>query len=187
VEVADVPSIVMHPDTSYTLPASGGGHVPEAVVITVGEVVYTLTAQNPVYIEPAHLASVQAQLTSIFGTLANAPVCTLVVTGGAAGSYSYQVVPFNDQGDDLPPTATSTAAGPTTLDATHYVTVNWTTIPNAKGYKVIRTAGGPSQGLIATLVGAVTFRDDNSEGAATVYTPSAANPANVGWYIQPSV
>jgi hypothetical protein len=178
----------MHPDTSYTLVPAGAGHVPEAVVITVAESTYTFTAQNPVYVDPAHLASVKAQLTSIFGTLAAAPTCSLVVTGGAAGAYSYQVIPFNDQGDDLPPTATSTAAGPTTLDATHYITINWTTIANCKGYRVVRTAGGPSQGLIATvLAGTLTFRDDNSEGAATVYTPSAANPANVGWYIQVEV
>jgi hypothetical protein len=176
-----VPSIVMHPDTSYTLPAAGGGHVPEAVPITVGECVYTLTAQNPVYIPNEHLASVQAQLTSMYGTLANAPICVVTPTGGAAGTYDYQVLGFNDQGDNLPPSSTHITTGPTTLDATHYNTITWTDIPNAKGYKVRRVTGGPSQGLIATVTpGVQTFRDDNSEGAATVYVPSSGNPANVG-------
>jgi hypothetical protein len=183
-----MPSLVMHPDTSYTLVPAGAGHVPEAVVITVAESTYTFTAQNPVYVDPAHLASVKAQLTSIFGTLPTPAAPAVAPTGGAAGSQTYAVVAFNDQGDTPQSAPTNTAVGPTTLDATHYNTVNWSAVANAKGYKVIRTAGGPSQGLIATvLAGTLTFRDDNSEGAATVYTPSAANPANVGWYIQTEV
>jgi len=178
-----MPSLVLHPDTSYA-----PGRVPEALEIRVNDgQVYTLTPMVPVFIDSAHLAVVQVAITTAGGTLAAAPVCTLVITGGAAGSYSYQVIPFNDQGDDAPPTATSTAAGPTTLDATHYIDVNWTGIgPNADGYKVRRVTGGVSQGLIATLgPSATTFRDNGV--AASVYSPAASNPANWGWRIQVEV
>jgi hypothetical protein len=125
------------------------------------------------------LAAFQSKVASTGGTLGAAPTCSLVITGGVAGAYSYQVVPYNDVGDDVPPTATSTAAGPTTLDATHYIDVNWTAVGGVTGYKIIRLTGGPSQGLIGVaLAGTLTFRDTGV--AAQAYTPSGANPANWG-------
>jgi hypothetical protein len=178
-----MPSLVLHVDTAF---AGNPGRVIEVLELRRPDRTYTLSPGVPTYIDPADLPAIQAAISSTGGSLANAPVCTLVITGGAAGSFSYQIVPFNDQGDDAPPTATSTAVGPTTLDGTHFIDVNWTGIANADGYKVRRVTGGPSQGLIATLgSSATTFRDNGA--AASVFSPSASNPANWGWRIQGEV
>ena len=152
---------------------------PEAIDLLLSEVVVTLAPGVVSDIPKELIAKAQALIASKGGTLAVAPVCSLVVTGGAAGAYSYQVIPYNDVGDDLPPTATSTAVGPTTLDGTHFIDINWTAIANVTGYKVRRVTGGLSQGLIATVpAGTLTFRDNGV--AAQAYTPSGANPANWG-------
>jgi hypothetical protein len=125
------------------------------------------------------LAALQARVAALGGTLGAAPTCSLVITGGAAGAYSYQTIPYNDNGDDLPPAATSTAVGPTTLDGTHFIDVNWTAVSGVTGYKIRRVTGGPSQGLIGVAApGQLTFRDNGV--AASVYTPSGANPNNWG-------
>jgi hypothetical protein len=152
---------------------------PETLQVQAAENIYTLMPGIVQDVPKEHLASIQTQVTSKGGTLAAAPTCSLVITGGAAGSYSYQVIPYNDNGDDIPPTATSSAVGPTTLDGTHFIDVNWTAVPFVTGYRVRRVTGGPSQGLIATvLAGTLTFRDNSI--AAQAYTPSGANPPNWG-------
>jgi hypothetical protein len=165
--------------SAITFKPSTKAIIPEALQVQAAENVYTLMAGIVQDVPKEHLAPIQTQITSKGGTLAAAPTCSLVITGGAAGSYSFQVIPYNDNGDDIPPTATSTAVGPTTLDGTHFIDVNWTPIAYSSGYKVRRVTGGPSQGLIATLgASSLTFRDNGV--AAQAYTPSGANPPNWG-------
>ena len=47
------------------------------------------------------------------GTMGTGPTCTVTPTGGAAGSYSYMVIPFNYNGDKFAPAITSITTGPT--------------------------------------------------------------------------
>jgi hypothetical protein len=160
-----VASIIWHPDTAL------GAR--EALEVRCGEVIYTLFPGVAQDIPQEHLSRVQDAIGLAAPTegLPTPAAPTVTPTGGAAGSQTYTVVAFNDQGDSLQSAATNTAVGPTTLDATHYNTVSWTAVPGADGYKVIRTVGGPSQGLIFTVGSAtLSVRDDNSEGAAVGYS-----------------
>lgn len=170
-------SVVFHPDTSL----AGRG----VLEVRIKENIYTLEPGVPQDIPQEHFAAVQtAILAAGPGPLiANAPVCVVTPTGGAAGTYDYHVAPFNDQGDDLPHATTHITNGPTTLDVTHFNTITWVDVAptGVKGYHIVRTAGGTTQGLIASIApGVQTFKDDNSEGAATAYVPAGANPATFG-------
>lgn len=80
-----------------------------------------------------------------------APTVAPTPTGGKT-SYSYVVVAFNSNGDTPESPTGSTSTGPKTLDATDYNTVSWGAMGgSAAGVRVIRTAGGTAQGLIATI------------------------------------
>ena len=111
---------------------------------------------------------------------------TIAVTGGAGGSYTYQVVATGVPGGVAPGTTASTAAGPTTLSVTAYNTVSWAAVPNATGYLVYRTAGGSTQGKIAA-VGDTTYSvvDNGLIGDGT--TPPVANTTGcfIGTLIEP--
>lgn len=80
-----------------------------------------------------------------------APTVTSTPSGGRT-AYSYAVVAFNSLGDLPQSPVGSTSRGPATLDATHYNTVSWGAMGGTvSGVRVIRTAGGASQGVIATI------------------------------------
>lgn len=125
-----------------------------------------------------HLAAVTAALQTSTGTLAAPAQPALAVTGGAAGAFTYYVVGVNANGDTLPSPVRSTAVGPTTLDPTHYNDISWTplTDPSVTGYRVIRSAGGLTQGAIGGLLGAgvSTLRDNGL--VAQAYVPAGAAP-----------
>jgi hypothetical protein len=123
-------------------------------------------------------AGVLAAIQATGATLVS-PVCVVTPTGGAAGSQSYEVVATNASGDTLPPTATNTAAGPTTLDATHYNTITWVSPAGATFMKIIRTVGGAAQGIIATVAASQVSLVDNGL-VASVYTPAGASVTTVG-------
>jgi hypothetical protein len=103
-------------------------------------------------------------------------------TTGAA-TYTYEVAAYDNNGDTLPSATTSISNGNASLAGPNGNVITWTapvTLAGAVvGYKVIRTVGGPSQGLIATVLATspLTFTDNG--GAATVYTPSVAAPGQV--------
>jgi hypothetical protein len=105
-------------------------------------------------------------------------------TGGAAAvvgtpastTYTYTWVAFCSTGDSIPGTAITTATGPATLSATNYVTITApAAVPGAVGYRLIRTAGGAAQGLIATFYGLPPTVSDTGL-VATAYTAAIANP-----------
>lgn len=111
---------------------------------------------------PATFAQRVAALEqALSGNLIPPPIATLVVTGGAAGTYSYVVVakypPMN-----VPSGVATTTTGPTALSAASFNTISWTAAPAvAEGniipvYDVYRTAGGGTQGRIAVNISAVT-------------------------------
>lgn len=126
-------------------------------------------------------ATATGVITTASGTMAAGVACTLAVVGTAASaSYSYQVAAFDSNGDQVPAAATSITTGPTTLTATNYIAVTHVgNVVGAVGYKIIRTAGGSSQGLIGTVWGqqpsGFTFNDTGL--AATAYTAATSAPA----------
>lgn len=105
---------------------------------------------------------------------------TVTPTGGATTNYTYYVVAVNAHGDSLPGATTSITTGPTTLDATHFNTVGWAAVPGASSYKIIRSVGGPSQGLITTVTannpntGTYSYQDQGAAGS--VYTQATSAP-----------
>lgn len=155
-------------------PSGGGG----PIVVRQSGLDYTFMPGVPRHVPIQHLASLKATLQALQGNMVS-PTPTVTPTNGAAATQSYQVVAYNGNGDTLPSATVTTAVGPTTLDGTHYNTVAWGAAPGASGYKVIRTAGGPSQGLIATLTGPILSIVDNGL-AGTTYTPAGSAVGQVG-------
>jgi hypothetical protein len=137
---------------------------------------YTFVPGVPRDVPNERRAALTTALQAIEGNLVS-PTPTVTPTGGAAATQSYQVVALNANGDTLPSATVTTNAGPTTLSGTNYNTIAWTTVTGATGYKVVRTAGGPSQGLIATLGATATSYQDQG-AAGTAYTP-AGSPVGV--------
>lgn len=112
-----------------------------------------------------------AQNTILHGALTS-PVnaaFTTATTGGtlADGTYSYRVSALDGRGGEtLASTATTQA---TSGGGTSTVTVNWTKVTGATGYKVFGRIGGSEQ-LLATLGDVATWTDTGS------VSPSGALP-----------
>ncbi|MDE2469292.1 MAG: hypothetical protein KGL35_11250, partial [Bradyrhizobium sp.] len=101
------------------------------------------------------------------GTQIAAPAApTLASTTGtlAAATYTYTVTATNAQGETIASTSTSI-----TLAATGGVTVSWTAVAGASGYRVYGRISG-SLGLLASVSG-LTYTDSGSA------TPGIASPA----------
>jgi len=100
------------------------------------------------------------------GTQINAPAApTLAATTGTltAATYTYAVTAYNAQGETLASTTTSLA-----LASTGGVTVTWTAVAGAVGYRVYGRTG--TRGKIADVTG-LTFTDSGS------VTPGVASPS----------
>ncbi|MDE1828581.1 MAG: DUF2460 domain-containing protein [Candidatus Micrarchaeota archaeon] len=100
------------------------------------------------------------------GTQISAPAApTLAATTGtlAATTYTYRVTAYNAQGETVASTST-----PITLASTGGVTVTWTAVAGAVGYRVYGRTG--TLGKIADVTG-LTFTDSGS------VTPGAAAPS----------
>ncbi len=101
------------------------------------------------------------------GTQINAPATpTLVSTTGtlAAATYTYAVTAYNAEGETLPSTAANI-----TLSATGGVTVNWTAVAGATGYRVYGRSG--TLGRLADVGNVLTYTDSGSA------TPGVASPS----------
>jgi len=105
-----------------------------------------------------------------------APTAATATTGGTlvAGTYAYRVTALNAVGESLPsPEVTQVVPNTTT---TNTVTVTWTAVTGATGYKVYGRAVG-AELLLATVGNVLTYTDT---GAAT---PAGAMPvANSSGY-----
>lgn len=97
------------------------------------------------------------------------PTITLATatTGGtlAASTYSYRVTATNDSGETLQ----SSAVIVTTTGSASTVTVSWSLITNATGYKVYGRVGG-SELLMATYSTAAWDTDPVGDGTITQWT-----------------
>ena len=118
------------------------------------------------------VAANQANLNELVVTALATPVnaaFSTSTTGGtlAAGTYYYRVAATDAQGTTLASSETSQV----TTGTTSTVTVNWTRVAGATGYKVYGRTAGAEQ-LIGTVSGSVlSFVDSGS------ITPSGALPA----------
>ncbi len=104
-------------------------------------------------------------------------------TGGVAGHYTYKIVGITALGNHTPASSgTAITNGPTTLDGTHYNTVDPTgnTDPGAAFYDVYRTAGGVTQGKIGRIPadGATTL--DDTALVADASTAPVTNTTGLG-------
>jgi hypothetical protein len=127
--------------------------------------------------------------TIFFGTAAYDLNATAVTTGGSlpAGDYYYVVTSIAGGESN----ATWSEAYVNTTGTTSTVTLTWSAVTGATGYKIYRgtTAGGPYSALVKT-VGAVTSTTDTG-AATTAATPPTTNTntANgkmtVSWASQP--
>lgn len=113
----------------------------------------------------------------------NAITPAAAITAGSSTAWS---IPARVR-DSMPSTTRNITNSATTTNNT----ITWTAVPGAVGYKIVRTAGGPSQGQIgyvqANHPSYLTFTDTNI--AATAYTPAGSQP-NLdgfwfdGWWIE---
>lgn len=111
---------------------------------------------------------------SKFAALAAPSGASIITTGGASTSYTYNVVAVDRNGYVTNSIVITTSSGPTTLDATHFNTLNWGTVVGAYRYDVYGNAINQAQ-----FLGSVTtnsFKDTGtprytSPGAGTLATP----------------
>jgi hypothetical protein len=83
-------------------------------------------------------------------------------TGGAAGTYTYKTVAVSPYGGTSAASAATTIGnGPTSLDATHYNTINVNYVYGATSIDVYRTAGGATQGKISSIPVTLTNEGGN--------------------------
>ena len=117
-----------------------------------------------------------AALTTVVGSVNVAPLSTptgLSVTPLTSGitTQTYKLVAVDSLGNT---TAASTAATTTTAAATPDNFLSWTPVVGAYEYQLYRTAGGSTQGLIATVNGSTySYVDNNATGNGA--TPPSSN------------
>jgi hypothetical protein len=106
-----------------------------------------------------------------------APTVTPVGTSGGT-SYSYTITALGaNGGETTASSAGSTASGNASLSSSNYNQIAWTSVSGAVSYKVYRTVGGASQGLIGTTK-ATTLSDTGI--AAGTSSPTANSSGFVG-------
>lgn len=101
-----------------------------------------------------------------------APKIVQVGTAGAT-SHSYVLVAVAGVGES-PSAVSITTTGNATLNGSNFNRLTWDLVPGATGYKVYRTVGGATVGLIATL-GASTKTLDDTGLAGNGATPVGSN------------
>jgi hypothetical protein len=94
------------------------------------------------------------------------PAAPSVANQGTPGmtSYSYKVVAITTANHTAASSAGTTTTGNATLNGTDFNRVTWTRIAGAQTYDVYRTAGGATQGLIATGIVNPTLDDTGLAG-----------------------
>src|SRR3990172_2891148 len=81
----------------------------------------------------------------------SAPTVTPTCSGTCATTYGYKVQAFSYIGHSVPSNETTTAVQAASLDSTHYNTITWTSVNGAREYKVYRTTGGATSGVISNI------------------------------------
>lgn len=101
-----------------------------------------------------------------------------------AGTYRYVLTAINAVGE----TTQSNEQTIVTTGSTSTVTVTWTAVPGATGYKLYKTAagGGPLTELLYKTVGAVTSDIDTSPGSPSGAFPTSNTASAPGVYAAPT-
>ncbi len=87
--------------------------------------------------------------------------------------YTYRLVATNATGHSPASGDGGTLVGVAPLSPDGYNRLTWTPVRRATGYQVYRTAGGPTQGLIATIGDYAMYDDGGAVGDGT--TPPTSN------------
>lgn len=128
-----------------------------------------------------------ATLRAVLNTPAlNTPGTPTVAPQGTAGttSYSYKIVATGTLMSTAAGAAGSTVTGNATLNGTNFNRVTWAAVTNATGYKVYRTVGGATQGLIQTIGSGQTLTlDDTGLTGDGVAAPSTTDESVLEGYI----
>ena len=119
-----------------------------------------------------HILETLALLTPV------SPLVGQVGTPGAA-SVTYKIVALNPTGHSDASQGGVTATANAVLNGTNFNRINWVRVPRATGYQVYRPAGGPSQGLIATLGDVATLDDTGLAGDGSI-APTINTSGTVG-------
>lgn len=156
-----------------------------------------LTAYSVASVSPGGEVSAQTVTTTgdisvnggkFIGTAASTPPTpTVTPTGGTgATAYSYAVVGVTADGRDTKEStvgSTSTGVAFGSLTQSVYNLVQWSAMSNVAGIRVIRTAGGTSQGQITTTLlppTATSFKDTGL--AASGYSAATSNPGGEAYF-----
>lgn len=150
-----------------------GSNATESLTAFVQAVLTNTTAPSG-----AAFAALVVQVNSTAVALTT-PGAITITHGGTAGStsYSYRVTALNAYGETLPGTLSTTASGNATLSGTNTNILNWTAVTGATAYRVYRTAGGATQGVIGTPT-SNTFTDTGLTGNGAV-VPTVASTSEI--------
>ncbi len=102
-----------------------------------------------------------------------APTVTPQGTTGAT-AYSYVIVALAQNGVSAASAAGSTATGNATLTASNSNRIAWVAVSGASAYRIYRTVGGATQGLIATAGNTTTLDDTGLTGDSSTAPATAA-------------
>lgn len=110
---------------------------------------------------------VQMTLAAPLTTPTGVTVTPFGTTG--ATTYTYRVTAINAYGESLGSIAASTATGNATLSGVNTNHISWSAVTGAAGYKIYRTVGGATTGVIAQVgSGTGTLVDTGLLGTGTV-------------------
>ncbi len=166
---------------------------PTLLQVLVGENIYTTESGVVADFQNEIAGAILAKFRNALGAVPTPAAPTVAQIPGAViglTTYSYAVVAFAASGnfaamaDTLQSPAGTIATGNAALSGANGNRITFTTPTmnypaTVVGFKVIRTAGGPSQGLVGTVYAGNPLRFDDTGQAATAYTQAGSNPTVV--------
>lgn len=123
----------------------------------------------------------QARVRLIESLALVTPGSPLVSPQGTPGvaSIIYKIVATNTTGHSDASQNGSTTTGAATLNGTNFNRLTWTAVPQATGYKVYRSHGGATVGLIATIASGATVTLDDTGLVGDAATAPTDNTSGV--------
>lgn len=104
------------------------------------------------------------------------PSAPTVTPQGASGatSYSYKIEAINKDQTSVASSAGTTSTGNASLSSSNFNRVTWTAVTGAQTYRVYRTVGGATTGVIAVVGGGALQLDDTGLTGDSATAPTAA-------------
>jgi hypothetical protein len=114
------------------------------------------------------IAQARRQLQDL-GALATPALPTITPTGTpGATAHSYVLVALAQNGVSAASAAGSTTTGNATLSASNFNRLTWAAVTGATAYRIYRSVGGLTQGLIATVGNTLTLDDTGLVGDGAI-------------------